>query len=186
MAAKQSRHRQGIWGPMIVADQGTEEIEYPCFMPEWLETDRTSRMTVLGAVQITDKTGRRHWVAAAANARVTMILEGALLKVSHSGEEIVVRAGDSFSAPLRISRSAKLQLPVVVEVRPPDELRGLIEAEPLTVPVAANDAQLNIQTRPGPRVQGVWPLTVVASTLQDGKWRVVSQCEILVDLREAN
>ena len=33
-------------------------VEYPIFVPEWLETTKTSRMILNGAVQVPDPTGK--------------------------------------------------------------------------------------------------------------------------------
>ena len=43
----------------IVVAAGETRCEYPVFLPEWMETTRTSRFIVNGSVEVTDPRGRR-------------------------------------------------------------------------------------------------------------------------------
>ena len=58
MASVQSYQRQGINGPDLTVPAGADRAFYPCFMPEWLETTRTSRMALVGVVQVPDGAAR--------------------------------------------------------------------------------------------------------------------------------
>ena len=184
MAAKQSRHRQGIRGPIITVPANAERVFYPCFMPEWLATDRTSRMVVLGVAEVADPSGKRRQVTVPADARVTMILEGALLKLAHSAHELAVAPGSSFEVPVQLSRSAKFPAAVTVELVPPVKLTELLHCPPLDL--AANEAHgtLKIQTTQDERLRGQWPLTLRATAMQDGQWPVISQTEVLVEFSD--
>ncbi len=181
MAANQSRHRQGINGPIVTvpADAGT--ALYPCFMPEWLATDRTTRMIVLGMARVADPKGKLRFVTQAANARITMILEGALLKVSHSANELTVRPGSTFDVPITISRSVKLGTPVTVSLDVPTELKGAIECQPVVVKADQTSTKLRIRASADTRLLGRWPLTIKATTMQSGRWLVMSQTEVSVE-----
>lgn len=188
MAARQGRHRQGIHGPVITVPAGTDQALYPSFMPEWLETDRTTRMVVLGMAQQPDLQGNLRYVTQPADARITMILEGALLKVSHRADELKVTAGNEFQIPIDISRSSKLQKVVSVELVIPDELAGLIKSVPARLDLAANQNQaiLTVQTKPNPRLTGRWKLGIRATALQDDRWPVISRTETTVEFVEAS
>ena len=187
MAARQSRHRQGIHGPVITVPAGTDRALYPCFMPEWLETDRTTRMVVLGVAKQADPKGNIRYVTKPAAARITMILEGALLKVSHRATELTVSAGDEFEIPIEISRSAKLQTPVSIELIVPDELTGLVQCVPANLKLATNQNKAIVQVRTvrDSRLIGRWNLQIRATALQGGKWPVVSQTETTVEFAGA-
>src|SRR5690606_32492491 len=50
MAATQSRQRRGIRSDALVVPSGKSEVQYPIFMPEWLETNLTCRMNLIGVV----------------------------------------------------------------------------------------------------------------------------------------
>jgi hypothetical protein len=182
MAARQGRHRQGIRAPRITVPAGMGRALYPCFMPEWLETDRTTRMVVLGVAKQADPQGNLRYVTKPADARITMILEGALLKVSHGARELTVSAGDEFQVPIEIARSTKLPESVAIELVLPDELIGLVQCVPAISNLAPNEnkAVLKIQTVPDSRLVGRWKLHIRAAALQDGKWPAVSQTEVTV------
>lgn len=187
MAARQSRHRQGIRGPVLVVPADAEQALYPCFMPEWLETDRTTRMVVLGVAQQKDGQGHLRYVTRPADARVTMILEGALLSVSHEAPELTVTAGEPFRIPVRIQRSAKLQTPVTVRLSVPEELHGLVECRPpvLELPVSGDHGLLTVVTQQDSRIAGDWEFRVEASTRQDDRWPVASQTTVQVQFVDA-
>ena len=195
MAAKQGRHRQGIDGPIITVPAGVNEALYPCAMPEWLETDRTTRMVVLGVATQRDPQGNPREVTQAADARITMILEGALLSVRERKQpgdrgEHVARLGDVIRLPFRISRSQKLPLPVLVELELPAELATLCEVSPVQLSAEQQVGEFQIQTdsvkdsEQLQRLLGAWPLTMRATAMQSDRWPVVSETEVTVTLVE--
>jgi hypothetical protein len=181
MAARQSRHRQGITGPVLAVAADAERALYPCFLPEWLETDRTTRMVVLGLARVADPQGTPRWLAVPADARVTMILEGALLKVSHEAEELTVRGGEAFQLPVEVSRSAKLPVQVEVELVVPTQLQGLVEAAPVVLAAGQRQGVLRVRTAADAQLSGRWTLQVRAAALQDQRWPVVSQADVAVE-----
>ena len=174
MKAQQSRHRMGIWAPIVIAEAGVTDVTYPCYMPEWLATDRTSRMVVVGFGEVADPQGQLRYVGVAADARITMILEGALLKVAPSQIELVGRPGGVIDLPVKIVRSSKLQTAVTIDLELDDELAALIEYEPLKLDVNQTEVVLKVRCVNSPRLRGIIPLTVRATTLQLQKWPVKS------------
>ena len=185
MAAAQSRHRQGITGPIIKVPPEADRALYPSFMPEWLATDRTTRMTVLGMAVIADPKGTKRYVAKPAAARITMILEGALLKVSQQAGEMTVAPGSEFTIPLTVSRSAKLKETVTVNLVVPKELAGTLQCKPVKVEPGQSAVALRIQTLTDQRLRGRWPLTIKATAMQNGRWLVMSQTEATVEFGNA-
>lgn len=183
MAARQGRHRQGITAPVITVPPEQSEVLYPCFMPEWLETNRTTRMVVLGVAEQKDPQGRSRFVTAPADARITMILEGALLKISHENRELTIVAGETFEVPITVSRSAKLQTPVKIEIVPPVQIQDLLSIEPVnvTLPTGVESMPLMIHTQDAERLQGRWPIVIRAITIQDKHWHVMSQTEVAIE-----
>lgn len=178
MAAKQSRHRQGITGPILTVAPDQAEALYPCFLPEWLATDRTTRMDVIGFAQIADPKGNLRYVTKNADARVTMILEGRLMKVAQDTHEMTVKPGDSFQVPVSLARTSLLSVPVKIELVVPPGLEKLITAASVEIPVDADAATLTVQTVADDRLVGDWELTVKGTGLQDGRWPVVTQTEL--------
>ena len=58
MSAAQSRHRQGIHGPPLTIVGDIRKVEYPVFVPEVLETARTSRIGLIAMTRIPDPKGQ--------------------------------------------------------------------------------------------------------------------------------
>lgn len=178
MAANQSRHRQGISGPRMTVAADQSQVFYPCFMPEWLETDRTTRMTIMGLAWIPDPQGTPRAVTKATNANVTMILEGALLKVTPQRRMIVLRPGQSRQVPVRVLRSAKLPVPVQLELIAPPDIGQRVKADPITVPVGTEEVVLNVHGSASVDWVGDHPLRIRATALQDGKWPAISEADL--------
>ncbi len=116
MAAKQGRHRQGIRGPEMTIKPDEDRILYPVFLPEWLETTRTSRMVVNGVAKIADPTGQIRYSSSKLVTRIGFLPTGAMLKIESAVSEIELSSGDSFEFPVKILRTGKLSGPVNVEL----------------------------------------------------------------------
>lgn len=178
MAANQGRHRQGISGPRMTVAAKQSRASYPCFMPEWLETDRTTRMTIMGLAWVPDPQGKPRAVTKATNANVTMILEGALLKVTPQRRRIILRPGQSRQVPVRVFRSAKLPVSVQLELIAPPDIGQHVQADPITVPVGTEEAVLKLRSSASGDWVGDHPLRIRATALQDGKWPAISEADL--------
>ena len=174
MKSQQGRHRMGIRGPIVDVGAEITDVSYPCFMPEWLSTDRTSRMVVLGFGEVIDPQGRVRYVAVAADARITMILEGALLKVAPLQVELEAEPGQLVELPVKIVRSSKLQSVVTIDLELDDELAALLVYEPLKLGVHQTEGVLKVRSLNSPLLRGIIPFTVRATTLQFDKLPVKS------------
>lgn len=183
-AAQQERHRQGINGHDMVVPPGVTHVAYPVYLPEWLETNRTSRIVLIAVAQVPDPRGTVRHVASAMQGRITMSIEGALLKLAHVAPEMTVRAGESFKVPLVLSRSAKLPLEARIELVAPEGLETLLIADPLVVAPDRGEFDFEIHTSADPRLAGSQKITIRATAMQDGTLRVVSQTELTVEFVE--
>jgi hypothetical protein len=184
MTARQDRDRQGVRGPLFPVPVGAERVFYPVTMPEWLSTDLTRRIVVHGVAKIPDPQGRLREVTAAGDARIAMILEGALLKLACDAIEPSVKPGDTLDLPVRVSRSPKLPLETRVELVVPEELAGLIEAEPLLLPPGQDTGTLVVRTKIDPRLAGEWTWELRATALERGELPVVSVTDVSVRVGE--
>lgn len=182
MAARQSYQVQGITGPSVVVPPGVQKTIYPCFMPEWLETSRTSRMAMIGVAKVPDARGALRYLVAEMEGMVTMSIEGAILKVSHEATDLTLRPGQAFVVPMKIARSAKLAEPVKLELRLPPELGGLFQAEPMVVPPGQGEAVFRITAANNAPPRGVCLITIRGTALQDGKWPAISETRVPVEL----
>ena len=181
MTAKQDRQRMGTRGGILTVPPDQNRAFYPCFLPEWLPMDLTRRIIVHGVVAVPDPKGNVRYLTKPGNARITMIMEGALLKVSTENSDVVTSLGEIQEISVNVSRSPELPLPVKVELIVPDEATGFISATPLMIEPDKTSGVLQIVSRTDEQLRGQWNLTVRATALQDGKWPVISESEIRVE-----
>jgi hypothetical protein len=179
MASVQSYAHQGITGGDVIVPPGIGLAIYPCFMPEWLETSRTSRMGMIAVAKVADPTGKVRYMVNEITGFITMTLEGALLKIAAEEPEITVAAGRPFDVRLKVSRLTKLTEPARLELILPEELTGKINAEPVTVGVGAESVVLRVS--PEASVRGTHSLTIRATAMQDGKYPAVSETNVVVE-----
>ncbi|MBI1915827.1 MAG: PPC domain-containing protein [Planctomycetes bacterium] len=178
MAAQQSYQVQGICGPDFTVPPDAKRAFYPCFMPEWLETSRTSRMILIAVAKVRDPRGNvRHLVTDVAG-RITMSIEGALLKVSAGTGELTIRSGREITLPVKIASSSRLTGPVKLELVLPEEIQGTLRMEPVVVPAGRSEAILRIRTSDQTRLSGEQSFMIRATAYQPGDLRVVSEATV--------
>ncbi len=185
MSAKQSRDRQGIRGATIVAGEGVDRIVYPTFMPEWLATDITRRIVVHGSAEIADPAGIKRIVTRPADARITMIMEGALLKLSLENPEVRVWSGAVVSIPVQVLRAQGFAGAVTVSLQVPDEAAELLRSESVRLDAGTDHGELLIRTTDDSALYGRWNLRIRAASERDG-WPVASETELLLDILPAS
>ena len=179
MAAQQSYQHQGITGGDVVVPPGVGRIVYPCFMPEWLETTRTSRMAMIAVARVPDPKGKVRYLVAPIAGFITMTMEGSLLKLAAPDAELTVKAGQAFDVRLEVARLTKLTEPARIELRVPESLKGQLAANPMTLDAKAKTAVLSVA--PGANLRGRHTLTIRATAIQDGKYPVVSETSVSVE-----
>jgi hypothetical protein len=184
-SAKQSYQVQGITGGEVQVAPGVERTIYPCFMPEWLETSRTSRMGMIAVVQVPDPAGRIRHLVAEMTGFITMSMEGALLKLSRTSRDLVARPGEPFDVHLRLTRSPKLPEPAKIELKLSEDQAGLFTAEPLTLLSGQEEAALRIVPAADPRLSGLQTLVIRATVLQEGHLPAVSETVVEVEFPSA-
>ncbi len=182
MAARQSYQVQGITGGDVLVPPGATKTIYPCFMPEWLETSRTSRMAMIAVVQVPDPKGTVRHLVVELEGMVTMSMEGALLKVSNGVRDLTVKPGEAFTVRVKVARSATLAEPVKLELRLPEELAGAWKAEPVIVPANQDEAAFVIVAGTEARLKGEHTLTIRGTAMQSGNLPVVSETTVQVEV----
>lgn len=182
MAAAQARYLCGSHGLPVVVPPNVTRVIYPTWTSEHLATEFTIRMSTQGVAAIPDPKGTLRFVTQPADARITMIMEGALLKLATSARDSTAVIGESLSIPVSILRSAKLPISTTVQLQVPDEVEGLLQAEPLVLPPGQDQGELQITTAADTRLAGDWLLTLRATALQDGQWPVISEIEVPLSL----
>jgi len=178
MSARQSYTCMGITGPDIVVPAGVTHTTYPCFMPEWLETSRTSRMITIAVAKVADPKGNVRHLVTLMDGRITMAMEGALLKITHTPEERTLRPGATFRVPVKIARSPDLPLPVKITLVLPEELQGMVKAEPLLLEPGRSEGEITVTTTGDPTLLGEQSITFRAAAMLPGDLAVVSETQV--------
>jgi hypothetical protein len=178
MAAQQARYRQGIRGSSVMVSPEATRAYYPCFMPEWLGTDLTRRMVVHGVARVQDPHGHERYLVKSSDSRITMIMEGALLKVATTPGVLEVLPGSVQEIPVQLTRSPKLPVPVSVRLEIPAELREHCSTETLKLPADQETGTIRIQFDSAPSTHGRWNLRLIATAMEDDQWEVISEVEV--------
>ncbi len=184
MSSAQSYQRQGITGPDMVVAADADRAFYPCFMPEWLETTRTSRMELIGVVRVPDAKGKQRYLVTRMSGRITMSIEGSLLKVDAPTREFTIRAGESIVVPVKVLRSAKLAAEVRLELQLPDELAGVLKADAVVVPAGQASAEFRIVCLKDAMIGEEHALAIRGTAMQDGRYAVVSEANLTIEFQK--
>ena len=150
-----------------------DRVLYPVFLPEWLETTRTSRMVVNGVTKIADPTGRIRYSSSKLVTRIGFLPTGAMLKIESTIPEVTVSASESFEFPVKILRAEELSGPVTVELVPSEsaqqsEAGQAFTASTVTVDENTSDAVLEVTPVAEHRVDRVVRLTARATATWNG------------------
>jgi hypothetical protein len=168
MHSKQGRHRQGIRGPEMTIKPGNDRVLYLVFLPEWLETTRTSRMVVNGVTQVADPKGRVRHLSSKLVTRIGFLPTGAMLKIESAVPEIELSSTDSFEFPVKILRASELSGPVNVELVHEGETTKSFSAAAVKVDENTRKVVLRVTPAAGHVVAGVTKLKARATGTWNG------------------
>ena len=180
MAARQGRHRQGIRGPELTVPPAVDRILYPVFLPEWLETTRTSRMVVNGVAQIADPQGRVRYLSSKLKTRIGFLPTGAMLKIDCDVPELEVAAGQAFAIPLTINRAQGLTEVATIELVHDGQSENLWSADRLSLAHDQSQAVLNVTSLAARQFVGEREIKVRVTVMQDGHLPTISETSVLV------
>lgn len=179
MTAKQQRSRQGMTSDEFVVAPDAKRIEYPIFVPEWMETTKTSRMILNGAVKVPDPKGNVRTLLQRQELRIGVLPEGALMKLGHAGKEIHAKVGSEIEVPLALFRTADFREAVTLEVITQDVPNG-VTAEPVVVMGDQQVGTMKLRIAADPHLVGEYKIKFRATALRDGKWPVISEANLLM------
>lgn len=185
MTSKGERHRQGIYGPELVVPPGVQRIEYPVFLPEWLETTKTSRIVLNGVVKVPDPKGNVRYLVNKMNMRIGFLPEGALLKLSHKPRDYQSRPGEPLRVDVSLTRALELKEPATLELKLGEALLGQLTAEPITLPAQQTEAVFPVTRVAASQLSGEREITIRATVMKGGKLPVISETTVLVNFLPA-
>jgi len=162
MAAKQGRHRQGIRGPEMTVAPDQNRILYPVFLPEWLETTRTSRMVVNGVTKIADPAGRIRYSSSKLVTRLGFLPTGAMLKIESPLKELNLTSKSEFEYPINVRRASGLSGPITLELVRNSDSPEAFTSDSVSIGEATPVATLRLNRVPEVSVTRVLPLRIRA------------------------
>ena len=182
MTSMQGRHVQGISGPELVVPPGVNRILYPIYLPEWLETTRTSRMVVNGVAKVADSKGNVRYSVSHQKTRMGFLATGALLKISADETEYQSKPGGEISIPIHIDRSEKLTERITLELCSQDSQSSPFVAKPQDLAPDVSHFEFTVSVIPTVTSHAEHPLKIRATLLKDGSYPVISETTVFVEL----
>jgi hypothetical protein len=182
MTAKQQRHRQGLASDELVVPADVTRVEYPIFVPEWMETTKTSRMILNGRVDLADPQGNVRTLLQRMQLRLGILPEGALMKLAHAPAEYQASRGGTVAVPLTISRTPDFREPVTIELVLTDPQTGIVSAAPISLSATDQQTALTLRFADAPSAVGEHRLLIRATADQPGRGMVRSETTVTVDI----
>lgn len=179
MTSLQGRHVQGITGPEMRVGPNDRRVLYPVFLPEWLETTRTSRMVVNGVAQVADPQGNLRYSLSRQKTRMGFLPTGALMKIS-AEPEIVYQAEQPLVIPVSVHRDASLTEPLKLTLVSDERESSPFSCEAQELAKGLTRCDLVIKVKPAIVVKKEYSLTIRATVMKDGEYPVVSETMVIV------
>ena len=117
----QDRYLQGVTGPTMILEPGETEFDYPAFLPEAMDLNRTARMVVMGTARVTDQSGREHFVTHRTKSQMVVRVCPSLLTLGADKAYFEAAPGSSLTIPLRVGRTAEITGDVTLEAIAEDD-----------------------------------------------------------------
>jgi len=128
MADRQARHLQGVSGPKLTIPSDVSEFEYPVTLPPYMEIGRTSRTCVALLGEVVDADGGKHIVSHTSqnqDDQTIVLVDPNRLSLETRQPTVRFMPGATVRIPIRVSRGIGLRGTARVEVKIPEQLRGL-------------------------------------------------------------
>jgi hypothetical protein len=115
LSDRQDRYLQGVTGPTLTIQPGQTEFDYPAFLPESMDLNRTARMVVMGVARVTDSSGREHFVTHRTKNQMVLRVCPSLLTLGAAEPYFEGSPGSTLTIPLRVGRTAEISGDVALE-----------------------------------------------------------------------
>ncbi len=181
MAAVPDRVRQGILGDARFVPTGRNEAVFPLIIPEWVQTDRTSRIILNTVVTVPDAGGRQRYLVNRMQQRITMNVEGALLKVS-TPRQYYQSDGKCLDIPVELFRSGNLPGPVTVSLHCLGDDSPPFTAKSITIPADQHSTELKVLQEHRPR-SSVEQEYIVRAEAEHRGYPVLSESKITLSIK---
>lgn len=180
MTSIQGRHVQGITANDLRVGPDVSRVLYPIFLPEWLETTRTSRMVVNGVAQVADPQGNLRYSVSRQKTRMGFLPTGALLKISTDQPEIAVQREKPLVIPVIVHRDASLSQPMTLTLVTDGLNSSPFSAKPQHYAPEVTRCEFAVSVETERMTNAEYPITIRATLMKDGQYPVVSETTVIV------
>jgi hypothetical protein len=190
MTSKQQRHRQGLRGEEMEVPADVTRFEYPIFVPEWMETTKTSRMIINGVVRIPDPKGNMRTLVQQQELRLGLLPVGAQMKLAAEKPLIKIKRGATVEISLALTKAPEFKEVATIGLHAIDIAPGeRITADKAqnksfsVTPVEAAAAGLyrvSITAVDDEKLVGEHTVILRASAMQGGKYLVAADVVVTV------
>jgi hypothetical protein len=179
LADKQARHLQGVTGPVVVVPPGQTEVEYPAYLPPWMELGRTCRVCVMAVGEVKDADGREHAVSFSSveqNQQMIVVVGPGRLDLELGKLSVRAEPGGTVRVPVKVARGTDLTGPAIVEVVIPPHWAG-VTAKPVMVPAGEQAGVVELSFTKGASGPFNQPL-VVRATVKTERTLVTAEAKL--------
>jgi hypothetical protein len=180
LADRQTRYLQGVTGPEIVCRAGQTRFDYPIFLPEVMDLNRTARVVVMGTAKVTDAQGKLHYVTHTTPKQIVCRVCPSLLTLASDTNLLRARRGSVIPVSLTVKRTHEVHGDLTVHVVVPPEMRGFY-ADSITVVEGQENAVLDVHVEQDASLAHYDQLTFRATGLRNG-YPVVAETSVEIDL----
>jgi len=154
LADKQTRHLQGVTGPVVTVPAEANDFVYPITLPPWMELGRTSRVVLMATGEIDDGTGQKHKVSFTSgdqNNQMVNLVSPSPLRVTLDRATVAARPGTQVTVGVTLRRDPSIQSSAHVELVIPAHMKG-VAADPIAIPAGSVEGKLTLRFTdfPGP------------------------------------
>jgi len=128
LAERQTRHLQGVTGPVIEVPAGQTEFEYTVSLPPWMEIGRTSRTCLMAVGQVTTEDGRAHNVSYTSfeqNDQIIVLVDPGRMNLRLERNTLLAVGGTAAQLGFEVQRGSDSAGPLQVELLLPRHMQGI-------------------------------------------------------------
>lgn len=128
LAERQTRHLQGVTGPVVEVPAGQTEFEFTVSLPPWMEIGRTSRTCLMAVGQVTTEDGRSHSVSYTSfeqNDQIIVLVDPGRINLSLDRNTLLAVGGTEAQLPFEVQRGPDSSGPLQVELIVPRHMQGI-------------------------------------------------------------
>jgi hypothetical protein len=179
----QDRYLQGVTGPVMTLQPGETDFDYPVFLPEAMDLNRTARMVVMGTARVIDSSGREHDITHRTKNQMVVRVCPSLLTLDAGRAYFEGAPGSTLTIPLRVGRTGEITGDVTLGAVTEDD--SPIDGLPtIHVPPETDQVEYHLQLAADASPGQLYQLQLRATGLRKG-YPAVAETTVEIQVVEA-